>query len=312
MSGWRARPARAAGKALAHKLSMQGDPGQRREHWRLDARGRIADLSMMDPDRSTTEPSAAESNPAESSGEEKREYVQQMFSDIAPRYDLLNHLLSANIDKSWRRRAIAGLRWERAPAGSYLDLCAGTLDVGVQLAGMPGFHGHVAAADFAEPMLRAGMEKASGRNVLPIVADALALPFASQSLDGAIVAFGIRNLASLEEGLRETFRVLRPGARFVILEFSTPRAAVVRTAYHAYFHHLLPIVGRAVSGHPTAYRYLPESVERFPEAEDLAGMMRRAGFVNVEWEPLTFGIAALHMGEHPLPAHSAPAPAIAA
>lgn len=266
----------------------------------------------MGSDGAGTGPSAADRSPAGSSGAEKREYVQRMFSDIAPRYDLLNHLLSANIDKSWRRRAIAALQWERAPGGSYLDLCAGTLDVGVQLAGMAGFGGQVAAADFAEPMLRAGLQKAGGRNVLPIVADALALPFASQSLDGAIVAFGIRNLASLEDGLQETFRVLRPGARFVILEFSTPRAALVRTAYHAYFHHLLPVVGRAVSGHPTAYRYLPESVERFPEADDLAGRMRQAGFVNVSWEPLTFGIAALHVGEHPLPARAQPGPAIAA
>jgi len=238
--------------------------------------------------------------PVTESGPEKREYVKSIFSDIAPRYDLLNHLLSANVDKGWRRRAIAALRWENAPTGTYLDLCAGTLDVGVQLSRSRGFAGRIAAADFAEPMLRAGIGKTVGRPIHPVVADALSLPFADESMDGAIVAFGIRNLADLDEGLCEAWRVLRPGARFVILEFSTPPHALVRTAYHAYFHRVLPLVGGAVSGHPTAYRYLPESVERFPECDELAARMVRAGFVNVEWTSLTFGIAALHVGERPV------------
>lgn len=229
-------------------------------------------------------------------GEGKREYVQQMFSDIAPRYDLLNHVLSMNIDKAWRRKALRALQWTQRPAGSYLDLCAGTLDVGAALVKQPGFTGFVAGADFAVPMLRHGHGKAP-RNVLaPVGADALALPFAGASLDGAIVAFGIRNVADLDAGLREVHRVLTPGARFVILEFSTPPLALVRWFYHLYFHHVLPLVGRLVSGHGTAYTYLPMSVSHFPTEETLAAHMRRAGFSTVTWERLTFGIAAIHVG----------------
>jgi demethylmenaquinone methyltransferase/2-methoxy-6-polyprenyl-1,4-benzoquinol methylase len=138
----------------------------------------------------------------------------------------------------------------------YLDLCAGTLDVAAQLARLPGFRGSIIGADFAEPMLRAGYGKAPAEVVRPVVADALFLPLADESVDGAIVGFGIRNLNDLDAGLREVLRVLRPGARFVILEFSTPRSAVVRALYNAYFHHVLPAVGGAVSGHHTAYRDL--------------------------------------------------------
>jgi demethylmenaquinone methyltransferase / 2-methoxy-6-polyprenyl-1,4-benzoquinol methylase len=231
------------------------------------------------------------------SGEEKREYVQRMFSEIAPRYDLLNHLLSFNVDRAWRRRALRALGWTARPTGTYLDLCAGTLDVGAALVAARGFGGFVIGADFAVPMLRQGTGKAPRARLAPLGADALALPLADASVDGAIVAFGIRNVADLEAGLREVRRVLRPGARFVILEFSTPRSAIVRTGYHAYFHHVLPFVGRLVSGHHSAYAYLPASVARFPTEERLAEAMRRADFAAVRWERLTFGVAAIHVGE---------------
>ena len=229
-------------------------------------------------------------------GKGKREYVQQMFSDIAPRYDLLNHVLSMNIDRAWRRKALHALQWIRRPAGSYLDLCAGTLDVGAALVKQPGFTGFVAGADFAVPMLQHGSGKAPRDLLAPVGADALALPFAGASLDGAIVAFGIRNVAELDVGLREVHRVLKPGARFVILEFSTPPLSIVRIFYHLYFHHVLPLIGRLVSGHGSAYTYLPMSVSHFPTEETLAGHMRRAGFTTVTWERLTFGIAAIHVG----------------
>jgi demethylmenaquinone methyltransferase/2-methoxy-6-polyprenyl-1,4-benzoquinol methylase len=124
----------------------------------------------------------------------------------------------------------------------------------------------------------------------------MALPFADASCDGAIVAFGIRNVADLDAGLREVRRVLRPGARFVILEFMTPPNALVRAGYHAYFHRLLPAIGRAVSGHPTAYAYLPKSVAHFPDGDRLAARMRDAGFADVRWRAQTFGIAAIHVG----------------
>jgi demethylmenaquinone methyltransferase/2-methoxy-6-polyprenyl-1,4-benzoquinol methylase len=233
---------------------------------------------------------------AAAGGAEKRAYVQRIFSEIAPRYDLLNHVLSLNVDKRWRRRAIAALGWTRRPDGVYLDLCAGTLDVGAMLVREPGFRGTVVGADFAEPMLRAGVGKAPRTRLAPVTADALALPLADGSLAGAIVAFGIRNVADLDAALREVLRALDVGARFVILEFSTPRSRLVRAGYHLYFHHVLPLVGRLVSGHRTAYTYLPRSVAHFPVEEDLAARMTRAGFASVRWTSLSLGIAAIHVG----------------
>ena len=177
-----------------------------------------------------------------------------------------------------------------------MDLCAGTLDVAAELSRQPGFRGHIVGADFAEPMLRAGLGKAPRSLVAPVVADALELPLRNDSVSGATVAFGIRNVADLDVALREVHRVLEPGARFVILEFTTPRSAIVRALYHLYFHQILPRVGAVVSGHATAYRYLPKSVANFPAQEELAARMRSAGFADVRWQSLTFGIAAIHSG----------------
>ena len=248
----------------------------------------------------TVDLETTEARAAAAGGAEKRAYVRRVFSEIAPRYDLLNHLLSFNIDRGWRRRAIAALDPLRSPTGVYIDLCAGTLDVASELSGTRGFRGLVLGTDFAEPMLRAGLDKAPRVLVAPVTADALELPVADGTAAGAIVAFGIRNVASLSAALAEVHRVLEPGGRFVILEFSTPRSRLVRGVYHAYFHAVLPAVGRLVSGHRTAYRYLPESVARFPAQDELAGAMRDAGFVNVRWESLTMGVAAIHAGDKPL------------
>ena len=233
---------------------------------------------------------------AAAGGPAKRDFVRAVFEQIAPSYDLLNHLLSLNVDRRWRRLAIAALGWRRAPAGTYLDLCAGTLDVSATLARAPGFGGRVIAAHFAEAMLRAGRTKVHPQATFPVLADVLALPLAAGTVAGAIVAFGARNLADLDAGLREVRRVLAPGARFVILEFTTPRWAVVRALYHLYFHRVLPLVGGAISGHRSAYRYLPQSVAHFPAEEELAARMRSAGFTSVSARSLTCGIAAIHVG----------------
>jgi demethylmenaquinone methyltransferase / 2-methoxy-6-polyprenyl-1,4-benzoquinol methylase len=226
----------------------------------------------------------------------KRTYVQRIFSEIAPRYDLLNRLLSLGIDRRWRKVALDRLNWRRVPGGTYLDLCAGTLDVGTELSRRPGFAGRIVGADFAQPMLQAGSGKASREVLMPVVADALALPMRDEVFDGAIVAFGIRNVADLDAGLREVHRTLKSGARFVILEFSTPRVPLVRAGYLFYFHRILPLIGRLISGHRTAYTYLPGSVANFPETNVLAAAMSRAGFQDVRFETLTFGIAAIHLG----------------
>lgn len=236
---------------------------------------------------------------AAAAGDGKRAYVQRMFSEIAPRYDLLNHVLSLNIDRAWRKRALRALAWTARPRGVYLDLCAGTLDVGAMLVRQPGFAGRVVGADFAVPMLRHGLGKAPVSQLAPVGADALALPLADGCLDGAIVAFGIRNVADLDAGLREVRRVLSPGARFVILEFSTPPSPIVRAGYHAYFHRVLPLVGRLVSGHGSAYTYLPMSVAQFPTEQALANRMLQAGFRDVSWQRVSFGIAAVHVGVAP-------------
>jgi demethylmenaquinone methyltransferase/2-methoxy-6-polyprenyl-1,4-benzoquinol methylase len=251
----------------------------------------------------TTRLDAVEARAAAAGGVGKRAYVRRMFSEIAPRYDLLNHLLSLNIDRGWRRAALARLEWQRRPAGLYLDLCAGTLDVGAALATAPGFSGLVLGADFSEPMLRRGIGKAPAASLAPVTADALQLPLPDASVSGAIVAFGVRNLVDLDGGLQEVHRVLEPGARFVILEFSTPPSAVIRTAYNAYSRYALPAIGRLVSGHATAYQYLPDSVANFPDADALADRLRRAGFGDVTYRLLTFGVAAIHAGARaPMPA----------
>jgi len=244
-----------------------------------------------------TESELAES--AAAGGAEKQRYVRRIFSEIAPRYDLLNHVLSLNVDRSWRRHALHELGWKRHPDGLYLDLCTGTLDVATLLSRQTGFKGRVLGADFAEPMLRAGKHKIDGRPVLPVAADALDLPLAGRSIRGAIVAFGIRNVADLDQGLAEVLRVLTSGARFVILEFSTPTPPVIRTLYQTYFHHVVPAIGGIVSGQPTAYRYLPRSVSHFPTSSELASRMERVGFRQVRWQPLTLGIATVHVGERP-------------
>jgi demethylmenaquinone methyltransferase/2-methoxy-6-polyprenyl-1,4-benzoquinol methylase len=245
-------------------------------------------------------PDARSSDAADSipkPGTERAQQVRTIFSEIAPRYDLLNHVLSLNIDRSWRRAAVGRLGWERSPAGTYLDACAGTYDLSLELARRKGFAGRVVATDFARPMLVEGRPKIAGQPVSPACADSLVLPFPAGTFAGAMVAFGLRNLSDARAGLTEMRRVLEPGARAVVLEFTTPPNRIVRAGYLFYFRRILPVVGRIVSGHPWAYTYLPESVKEFPGPRELGDLLGSVGFRQVGWRLLTGGIAALHWGD---------------
>lgn len=230
-------------------------------------------------------------------GAEKRAYVRGIFTAIAPRYDLLNHVLSLNIDRRWRRVAVNELAWGDNPAGTYLDICAGTLDLAATLGNQPAFRGRVFGADFVKPMLELGRGKSPA--VVPVAADALELPFPDGSFDGATVGFGVRNLTDLDRGLREAARVLRPGARLVVLEFTTPPRQPLRALYFFYFRRLLPFIGRLVSKHRNAYSYLPESVLAFPGPDELRARMEAAGFSGVRYQLLMGGICAIHVGSTP-------------
>jgi demethylmenaquinone methyltransferase/2-methoxy-6-polyprenyl-1,4-benzoquinol methylase len=219
--------------------------------------------------------------------------IRAMFERVAPRYDLLNHLLSASRDRAWRRRLARELA---LPAGSrVLDLCAGTGDQAVELA-RGGYR--VAAADFCLPMLALARPKfragRAGRAPVPLQADALALPFADGEFDGATVSFGLRNVADLDRAFAELARVVRPGGALGVLEFTVPAWQPLRAIYLFYFRFLLPTIGRLVSGDRSAYSYLPESVFRFPQREVFLARAAAAGFGSGRYVSLSGGIVALY------------------
>lgn len=229
-----------------------------------------------------------------SGGPEKRAYVRDIFTAIAPTYDRLNRIISLRFDQRWRRYAVRRLGWERRPDGIYLDLCAGTLDFAAMLARQSGFRGRIVGADFVQPMLRLGRGKAA--RLAPVAADALELPFADASFDGAMVGWGMRNLVDLDAGLAEAARVLRPGSRLAILEMTLPPRPQLRRLYGYYFRHVLPWVGRRISKHTTAYTWLPESTLAFPEPPELARRLAAEGFREVSYELFLGGVCALHVG----------------
>jgi demethylmenaquinone methyltransferase/2-methoxy-6-polyprenyl-1,4-benzoquinol methylase len=221
-----------------------------------------------------------------------------MFSAIAPRYDFLNRLLSAGRDRHWRREAIRATALP--PKGRLLDVCTGTADMALEAARrFP--EARIVGVDFSRAMISIGLAKVE-RDMLASrislqVAPAEALPFPDESFDAATVAFGLRNVPDRLRGLREMHRVLRPGGRVVILEFTTPPSPLFRRVYLWYFHRVLPWVGRLVSGHPSAYAYLPASVADFPTPDGLAGWMREAGYSEVSHRLLTGGIVGIHVGK---------------
>ena len=239
-----------------------------------------------------------------SGGPEKRAYVREIFEAIAPTYDRLNRIISLRLDQRWRRHAVGRLSWERLPEGIYLDLCAGTLDFGATLARRPGFRGRIVGADFVPAMLRLGRGKAA--RVTPVGADALELPFGDAAFDGAMLGWGLRNLVDLDAGLAEAARVLRPGARLVILDMALPPARWLRTLYQFYFRRVLPRIGRLISRHATAYTWLPASTQAFPEPPELARRMVAQGFTEVSYALFMGGVCAMHVGTRP--ARPAPRP----
>ncbi len=219
--------------------------------------------------------------------------IAGMFDAIAPRYDLLNHLLSAGIDRRWRAKAIASLALSGRE--TLIDVCTGTGDVALEARGRAA---RILGVDFAGAMLALGRAKvrAAGadRTIALVRGDAMHLPAADRSADAVTVAFGIRNVQKPEIGCAEMARVLRPGGRLAILEFGMPAIPGVAALYRWYFSRVLPFIGRRISGHTAAYSYLPASVGTFPPPAEFVTLLRHAGFSQVRADPLTFGIVYLY------------------
>ena len=223
--------------------------------------------------------------------------VRDMFTSIAPRYDLLNHLLSFNVDRLWWRRAARTFRHIlQRPGARALDLCCGTGDMAFALARRSRSRASIYGADFSHAMLVRALAKSRGTLLGWLEADALRLPVPDASFDLVTSAFGFRNLADYDAGLREIFRVLRSGGEVGILDFGEPGGLIGRI-YRVYFKRVLPAVGTVISGVKGPYAYLPASVERFPSPDQMLGRMRAAGFTEVSWTPYTFGIAGLYRGK---------------
>jgi demethylmenaquinone methyltransferase / 2-methoxy-6-polyprenyl-1,4-benzoquinol methylase len=223
--------------------------------------------------------------------------VREMFSGIASKYDFLNHLLSVNIDKRWRKLVAKRLRDVLDdPEALVLDVACGTGDLSIEL--QNGSKAKIVGTDFCRPMLSIAFDKNKKNNTsIPYLeADGMNLSFADETFDAVTIAFGLRNFANWENGLREFHRILKTGGKLVVLEFSSPIVPGFRQLFQFYFSHILPRIGGAVSGSRGAYEYLPNSVSRFPDQKNLVSMMRKIGFSDVEYKNLTGGIAAIHFG----------------
>ena len=230
----------------------------------------------------------------------KREAVEAMFDGVAPRYDLLNRVLSFGIDRMWRRAAIRLLRAE-APARILAhNIATGTADLAIAAAALGAER--IVGVDLSEQMLARGRIKIRRLGLTETIAlecgDAARLSFPDASFDAVLVGFGVRNFENLQDGIREMRRVLRPGGVLVILEFSRPGAFLIRKVYEVYSHVVLPFVGRLLSGNPAAYQYLPASVKVFPSGEDFLDELRQAGYADLLWKPLTFGVVSLYRGRN--------------
>lgn len=226
----------------------------------------------------------------------KKEQVAKMFDNISHKYDFLNHFLSLGIDKLWRKKAIGML--EKASPQVILDVATGTGDFALQAMSLK--PAKITGIDISEGMLEVGRKKIAARNLQHIIdlkaGDSENIPFPENNFDAVTVAFGVRNFENLEKGLSEIFRVLKPGGKLIVLEFSRPRKFPMKQLYNFYFKHILPRVGRAVSNDEAAYTYLPESVQAFPDGDDFLRVLDRVGFNNTQCKALTFGISSIYSG----------------
>jgi demethylmenaquinone methyltransferase / 2-methoxy-6-polyprenyl-1,4-benzoquinol methylase len=231
--------------------------------------------------------------PANKGPEDHARRVREMFARISPRYDLLNHLLSVNIDKRWRSKVVRKLS-PLLPDNAYvLDVACGTGDLSIEI--FEATKSRVVGIDFCRPMLELARTKT---NAIPFVeGDALHLPFANESFDFVAIGFGLRNLSNVGQGLEELRRVLKPNGWAAILEFSQPTVSGLRHLVAFYYSRVLPTLGGWVSGLRSAYEYLPDSISKFPDQQELARMMRDVGFDGVTFENFTGGVAALHIGQ---------------
>lgn len=224
--------------------------------------------------------------------------IQAMFNAVAPRYDLLNRLLSAGFDRRWRKVAVR--EFDFVGDETFLDVATGTADIALEIADRHPKPSRIIGMDFSLSMLKLGSEKISTKNlnrtIQLIPGAAENIPLKDQTFDGAITAFGVRNFADAQKGLREMYRVLKPNGKIVVLEFSFPKNGLLQWLYRFYFEKILPLTGRIISGHKSAYSYLPASVASFPQGETFNKLLKDSGFKNVSFKPLTLGIVTLYTG----------------
>lgn len=234
--------------------------------------------------------------PYSGSGASKKTQVEQMFNTIAPKYDLLNRMLSFGVDKSWRKKLVA--QFNKIPSPVILDVATGTADVALALVKLK--PKTIIGIDISAEMLEIGRKKVSAKNLQNVItlqqADSENLPFESNMFDAVSVAYGVRNFEHLEKGLSELYRVLRKGGKLAVLEFSHPQNFPVKQLYTFYFTEICPLIGRLVSRDKRAYSYLHESVMRFPQGEDFLKILKKTGFEQTTCKRLTFGISSIYTG----------------
>ena len=221
--------------------------------------------------------------------------IQAMFNAVAPRYDFLNRLLSAGYDRRWRKLAVN--EFDSVANKTFLDVATGTADITLEIASRKPSYNKIIGMDFSQSMLELGYKKVSGLDIYLIPGSAENIPLKDKTFDGVITAFGVRNFSDAKQGLREMYRVLKPKGKIVVLEFSFPQNGLLQWLYRFYFENILPLTGRIISGHKSAYSYLPASVANFPQGNDFKKMLEESGFENISLKELTLGIVTLYTGK---------------